>query len=96
MGDRWVGRGNLSPQFDDRRFLHWGNGKAIECFEHRQPIYRRQLTEQQIAGPHPLRCAALGNCVLFPRHDIAQDHSSSGIAGQYFEERKRGVRRDSR
>jgi hypothetical protein len=28
--------------------------------------------------------------MLLPRHDIAQDHSGSGIAGQDFEERERG------
>ena len=31
-------RSDASPQFDDRRFLHRGNGKATERFEHRQLI----------------------------------------------------------
>ena len=70
MGDHRVRGSDVSPQFDDLRFLHRGDGKAIARFEHRQSIYRRQLPEQQIAGLHPPRGGALGDRVLLLRHDI--------------------------
>lgn len=89
MGDHRVRGSDVSPQFDDRRFLHRGDSKAIARFDHRQSVHRCQLPEQQIATLHPLRQPTFGDCMLLLRHDIAQGQSRSGIARHHFEERKR-------
>ena len=74
VGDHGVGRGNASPQFDNRGFLMRGNDKAVVGFEHCQPVHRRQLPKHQITDLHSARPRVLGDDVLLRSHDIAQGH----------------------